>query len=228
MDNYTNKYYRYQMTFPFESHKVYKSKSVKKIVRKCYNEYKNFSDIGEGMFAITNLDKNIEYRFKIKNKKVRHLKNHKGGQLNEPTDLEQKVNEISKLEGDPELDVEDVKESEMANAFKQFSNKLDTTNQGLTNVSLKLDDTTKNIGNVTKEITKLNDNIISSSTIENKKLDELLKKTITPQPIQKNVISEGKDLFDDIDVFDANLRRLYTIRKINYMEDKNDNTCTIL
>ena len=65
-----DKYYRYQMTFPFESNKIHKSKSFKKVVRKCYNEYKNFSDINDGMFCITNLDKNVEYRFKIKNKKI--------------------------------------------------------------------------------------------------------------------------------------------------------------
>src|SRR5436190_1082220 len=65
-----DKYYKYQMTFPFEGNKIYKSKSLSKVVKKCYKDYKKFSDINEGLFCVTNIDKDIEYRFKDKNDKI--------------------------------------------------------------------------------------------------------------------------------------------------------------
>ena len=65
-----DKYYKYQMTFPFEGNKIYKSKSLSKVVKKCYKDYKKFSDINEGLFCVTNIDKDIEYRFQVKNHKI--------------------------------------------------------------------------------------------------------------------------------------------------------------
>jgi len=61
-----NKYYRYQLTYPIEGTKIYKSKKLSNIVKKCYKEYKKVSDIKEGLFCITNIDKNVEYQFGIK------------------------------------------------------------------------------------------------------------------------------------------------------------------
>lgn len=77
------KYYRYQLTFPFESNKIYRSKSLKKVITKCYHDYKKFSDIDEGLFCITNLDKDIEYKFIMKNKKIEKINNKQfGGKIN--------------------------------------------------------------------------------------------------------------------------------------------------
>src|SRR5436190_8652523 len=69
-----DKYYKYQMTFPFEGNKIYKSKSLSKVVKKCYKDYKKFSDINEGLFCVTNIDKDIEYRFQVKNHKIIKIK----------------------------------------------------------------------------------------------------------------------------------------------------------
>ena len=65
-----DKYYRYQMTYPYESTKIYKSKNFDKVVNKCYNNYNQYNNIENGMFCITNLDKNIEYKFKVTKNKI--------------------------------------------------------------------------------------------------------------------------------------------------------------
>lgn len=83
-----DKYYRYQMTYPYESTKIYKSKDFDKVVKKCYNHYKNFDGMEYGMFCVTNLDKNIEYKFQVNQNKISKIENrniekynHEGGQI---------------------------------------------------------------------------------------------------------------------------------------------------
>lgn len=63
-----NKYYLYRLTTPFISNKIYKSSSLKNIIKKCYLEFKNskYYNTTE-YFGITNLDKNVEYTFKKTN-----------------------------------------------------------------------------------------------------------------------------------------------------------------
>lgn len=62
----SNKYYKYQLIYPFQSVNVYKSQSISAIVGKCYREFfKNRKD-NENEFHIANLDKNIIYKFQIK------------------------------------------------------------------------------------------------------------------------------------------------------------------
>ena len=77
-------YYRYQMTYPYESNKIYKSRSLNKVAKKCYDEFKKFNDMDEGMFCITNLDKNIEYKLKVKNKRMTAQKQDQTGGNIEP------------------------------------------------------------------------------------------------------------------------------------------------
>lgn len=76
-------YYRYQMTHPYESTVVYRSKDFDKVVRKCFNNYKTFDGMEYGMFCVTNLDKNIEYKFKVNNDKILRLNdnNKQGGAI---------------------------------------------------------------------------------------------------------------------------------------------------
>lgn len=62
-----NSYNRYQLVYPFESNKIYKSKSLKKVAQKCYSECLKIG-ITVNTFKIMDLDKNIEYIFTINNK----------------------------------------------------------------------------------------------------------------------------------------------------------------
>lgn len=63
----TQKYYKYQLIFPFEGNKIYRSKSLDKVIKKCYNECKDFKELST--FTILNIDKNIVYHVELKNSK---------------------------------------------------------------------------------------------------------------------------------------------------------------
>ena len=96
-------YYRYQMTYPYESTKVYRSKDFNKVVNKCYNNFKTFDGMEYGMFCVTNLDKNIEYKFQVKKDKIVKLDGHKvlneenkaGGSITPKTFQEEKLSNDS-------------------------------------------------------------------------------------------------------------------------------------
>ena len=74
----SSQYNRYRMTYPFEGPKIYKSKHLKKVVKKCYSDYKKMNDMSEGLFCVTNLDNNIEYKFGVKNGVIKKHKQRGG------------------------------------------------------------------------------------------------------------------------------------------------------
>ncbi len=71
-----NIYHRYQLTYPYIGNTIYRSKSINKVAKKCYNDLKNLTNIKyikyirEGLFIIIDLNDNIEYKFQIKNKMI--------------------------------------------------------------------------------------------------------------------------------------------------------------
>jgi len=61
------KYHKYQLTFPFEGSKIYKSRSINYAVKKCYEEYiKSEYYNRNNVFHVTDIDSKIEYKFHIK------------------------------------------------------------------------------------------------------------------------------------------------------------------
>jgi hypothetical protein len=78
-DQTSHKYNRYLLTYPDKGSKIHKSKSLEKGVKKCYREFRRLTDINEGLFAVTDLDNNIEYQLKIKKNKIYHVKNKQVG-----------------------------------------------------------------------------------------------------------------------------------------------------
>jgi len=192
------------MTFPFESNRVYKSKSFKKIVKKCYGEFKQFSDIDEGLFCITNLDKDIEYRFKVTDKKIEKIKSYQGGTLDEEKNkqLADQAAEIAKEDDDPEP-VEEPSKIEPAELV-QLETKIDATNQSIADMKQEL---------------------LASEESEKGVLNEILAKTSqTHEPTEP---PKGKELLEDINVYDDAWRRLIIQRSLANIEGKNE-TCTIL
>lgn len=112
------KYYRYQMTFPFEGSKIYKSRSINKIVNKCYREYKNHSDINDGMFCVTNLDKDIEYKFRVTENKIKNLKGGSGEDNDNDND------ENNDNDNEPTIGVVDKKVDLVINKLKDQNGKI--------------------------------------------------------------------------------------------------------
>jgi len=93
-----DKYYRYQLSYPIEGNKIYKSRSLNKVVKKCLFELEQ-NDINKDMFCIINLDTKIEYRFtKKKNKKKNNKsKDNEMYDLFEGIDLQKMKNENNRF-----------------------------------------------------------------------------------------------------------------------------------
>ena len=91
MSNNFKKLKKYQLTYPFVSNKIYESRNFDKAVDRCYKEFKHFNDIQDGMFIVTDIDNNMEYRYRVKEKKIKQI----GGDDNK--DLDKINNHLSSL-----------------------------------------------------------------------------------------------------------------------------------
>ena len=67
-------YKRLFLTYPHSGSKIHKTRSLTRGIRKCYDEFKEMNDIGEGFFVVTDLNDNCEYKFKVKDKKIYRVK----------------------------------------------------------------------------------------------------------------------------------------------------------
>ena len=84
-----NKITKYRLTYPYVSNNIYESRIFDSAVNKCFKEFKQFNDIRDGMFIVTDVDNKIEHKFRVQNKKISQL-----GGVNK--DLEQ-IDNISLL-----------------------------------------------------------------------------------------------------------------------------------
>jgi hypothetical protein len=206
MQNKPRHYYRYQMTYPFESNKVYKSRSLNKVAKKCSNEFQKMNDINEGMFCITNLDKNKEYRFKIKNNKISQneitqtegvTSNQKGG----VTELQTKIKEVVSL-GDE-------------------GGYVDETGQIL-------------MEKIATHDTRVKQQLSNHDTLVKQVLGSIQKQIQTIPQQKRQVVQvlpkteSMEDLFEGIDPFDISLKRLYASQKMKNINNKNEDICIIL
>jgi len=89
-----NNYKRYILTYPIEGQIVHRSDSTKRAVKKCYKEYKKLAGITDGLFAVTDIDSQTEYTFKIKNHKIYNTKKQIGGYNN----IENHIEEIENID----------------------------------------------------------------------------------------------------------------------------------
>jgi hypothetical protein len=226
------------MTFPFEGHKIYKSRSFKKVVDKCYNEFERFNDIGDGMFCITNIDKGVEYRFKVKNNKIYKVKKQSGGQPEKQDKIETQLKELSRLDEEGGEEPENVK---ILNNIKNIDVNVNTANKNITDVANLVQTANKNVLGVSGQVDN-NSKKIDTLTGLTQQINTKIQQQVPQQIIQKEIIrelpkdqindqksEELKDIFDDIDVFDRRLRELTTMKKIESLEEKySNNYCVIL
>jgi hypothetical protein len=245
MDN--SKRYRYQLTFPFEGNKIYKSSSSKDVVKKCYNEFKTFSDIGEGLFCITNLDKNVEYRFQAKDRKIKKIKHNQAGgnddkhphavEVKVPSNLKEEVKAVIELEGEKEDKFKEIKKPDPNPQVEVLTKKVDALNTHMT----------KHMGETAKEMSQLMHKISESSEEEKKlirmeqktmkeaidasqeQLDKIIENTKHEEPERVERVDIYADV-GDMDVFNTKLSELYALQKLKYIEElqgKNENECII-
>lgn len=104
------KYHRYRLTYPYNGNKIHQSRSLKKGVKKCYNDFKKLDGMKEGMFSVTNIDTKKIYTYRIRKKRKstggglpnntnasNGQSNELNGVLNEISKLNKKIEEINKL-----------------------------------------------------------------------------------------------------------------------------------
>lgn len=206
MDKSHKHYYRYQMTYPFESNKIYKSRSLKKVAHKCSKEFQRIDDIGEGMFCVTNLDKKVEYRFKIK--KNRNLV---GGDIK----LNAQVNEVSKLGEDDDEEGEPVQI--VVNQDKTIIDQLGKHDKAIKDL----------LGSIQKQITPVKE---IKETPQTEDMEDLPVKpsTMTSQIKADPKTEDLEDLFEGVDPFDLNLKKLYAQQKMKNINKEDEDLCIIL
>jgi hypothetical protein len=95
--------HKFQLIYPFKGDKIYESKSKKKAIKKCYQEFKFLNDNDNGIFTVTDINKNKDLSFKIINK------NNKKKQLIkfnfEHTGGDSKLNKIIESQIDKKFDI---------------------------------------------------------------------------------------------------------------------------
>lgn len=178
-----DKLYRYRLTYP-NIGKIHLSSNSRDGIKKCYRDYKNISDIPEGIFKICNLDKNKEYIFQRINKKAKMLKYQTGG--NDPYQLTM---------DDLDLNSVHVKEESVVDVVKQ-------NNDLLLNEINKLKKRLDKIEKLLNEDDEENDNDDDDSEKKSKK-SESDKKS-----------EKKFDKMDSEDIYKLNEKKLEDIEKV--------------
>lgn len=216
-----DKYHRYQLTFPIESNKIYKSKSLKHVAQKCYKEFKAFSDIGEGMFSITNLDKDIEYRFRVKDNVMENIATHKGGNK----ELQNKIKAVAELDGDEnpyKNDVENKTNEELKKAIGELKNQVSSLNQNVKSNADKINDFDKQFTDSSEKLETISKSLSEHSEQEQNVLQEILAN------VKKLQNTNNDNITMDDNVYNNKLSELYALQRLNYIErNHQQNDCVI-
>jgi hypothetical protein len=77
MNNNLNKTYKYQLIYPKVGAKIYKTSSIKKGIKRCYEEFKDYAlfDNSYDNFVVLNVDTNELYKFKYDHKALSKIDN---------------------------------------------------------------------------------------------------------------------------------------------------------
>lgn len=87
--------YRFQLTYPIEGHTVHKSKSGKRAIKKCCNDYRYYNGTKDGIFGVTDLDTGVEYHFQVQEDRIRKVNRQDGGLR--PEDEKPKLDQLSNI-----------------------------------------------------------------------------------------------------------------------------------
>jgi len=191
------KYNRYQLSFPYEGSKIYKTKLLNRAVKKCYREYININDIKEGMFCVTNIDDNTEYRFKVKNNKIYKINQNGGEQPVETISGEQAQTVLDeKQEEQPEEPLGQPNEQE-EQIVKQPTEQtiIGSTSEETKNIIAELKQLTENVEKSSEE-PQSSQNIIDMLSKICKKLPQNVSDVSSGVPINQPQKTDNY-LFDD-------------------------------
>lgn len=150
--------HRYRLTYPHIGNNIYQAESKDKAIKKCYKEFKMYSGMDNGMFSVTDLDTDIEYTYKIKDKDSRNSKrskkskrgkrSQKGGgndihtfmnsiETNYGTDIiNQKIGEMSQVG----LDGNHLEHVTIQDTMPQYTNPIKAMNLNLTDIEASFAD----------------------------------------------------------------------------------------
>lgn len=117
---------RYRLTHPISSNKIYESASFEVAVKQCYNDFKELTDIPEGIFIITDLTNKKKFTFEVNKRKSKQ----KGGfskdvQINQ---IDNQVNIEKQSVSDNEIVQLKDTISNINTKIKSLENKLNTIN----------------------------------------------------------------------------------------------------
>ena len=166
---------KYRLTYPMHGNKIYESKSFDKAIRKCYHEFKQLTDIHEGMFVVTDIDNKIDYTFEVNTKKLRRLvkKNN-----NKSKDLLSGGNKISTTETvNNNFDDKNQISVQKDNTIdKELINKMNILNKRIESLESKLNNKSSNISSNINAAAKVNIKNKNKLTIPSNSEDELYEK----------------------------------------------------
>ena len=90
----TNNNRNFVLSYPYTGSVVH-SNSFKNAIKQTYREFKSMNDINDGLFGVTDLDKNIEYQFRASNGQLLRTKKIQFG--GNPSDINNDLEEIHKI-----------------------------------------------------------------------------------------------------------------------------------
>jgi hypothetical protein len=232
--NESSKYNLYQLTYPYEGSTIYRSKSFKKAVKKCYKDFKDLNDMKEGIFSVTDIDKNVEYQFKVKNNKLYKMEelnssinNQEGGGINNIDYTNQKLKDLIENNLDPLnqkiYKVEQIIDQLLKNKNEELSNERKKR--------LSLEDDYKRIDSQLREQDNIRfskDNIYNERLLEiNKKEAEITKKEVDVNnklllldKIKPEIIPQSD--YKDKDLQDNNIKDYDNYNEKNNYETSSD------
>lgn len=203
---------RYQLTYP-NIGKIHKENNARNAIKKCYRDYKNLTDIPEGIFKVANLDTGTFYLFKKDNKKVKMINKQVGGK--DPykltlddlklEEINRKANEIT----DSKLD-----NSKSENFNSEISNLINLNNKVLLDeikkLKLRIDSleklikgnsSTESYNNKTIYVPKINKETKDTKEETNEEIDKETKDT--------NIVHRSAE-----SVYEANRKKIKTMESI--------------
>lgn len=95
--------YRFQLTYPIESHTVHKTNNPKKAIKKCYYDYRYYNGTKNGIFGVTDLNNGNEYHYEVGGSRIRPINKNKLQSGGNKQTTEYALDVTARINGDPPI-----------------------------------------------------------------------------------------------------------------------------